>query len=87
MDIVIIEGYDNFSYERYIKDVKLSKEEALKTIQEYTPNGTLPDSYCTTECTLENLEMRKVKSSFTNETFDDFDIQSINGFLKKMEIK
>ena len=73
--------------ECHIKDVKVSKEEALKTIQEYKPNGTLPDSYCITACTLEDLEMRKVKSSFTNETFDDFDIQSINDFLKKMESK
>jgi molybdopterin-guanine dinucleotide biosynthesis protein len=85
MDIIIIEGFDNFSDERYIRDVKLSKEEAQKTIQEYKPNGSLPDSYCMTECTLEDLEMRKIKSSFTNETFDDFDIQHVNDILNKTE--
>lgn len=81
MNIVIIEGYDNFSNERYIKDVKLTKAEAIDAVRQYEPNGTISDSYIINECTLEDLAKSKVKSVFTHEMLDNVDYDRVRAIL------
>ena len=87
MNIVIIEGYDNFSNERYIKDVKLTKAEAIDAVRQYKPNGTMPDSYHINECTLEDLAESKVKSVFTNEILDEIDYTRVKTILEESKIE
>ena len=80
--IVIIEGYDNFSNERYIKSAKYTVEDAREVIQGIELNGSLPDSYRMNECTMEDLELRRVASVFNNEILDEVDLKLVQEHLE-----
>jgi hypothetical protein len=78
MKLTIIEGYDNFSNENYIRDVVANASIAEDVIAKIPPNGTLPDSYQVITCELEDLYAHKIKSAFPpHQFFDDTNLLMI----------
>ena len=77
IDLAIIIGFDNFSYERYIKGAYFSIQKARRAMAKIKPNGSLPDTYRLTLTTPYLLE-----ATSTHE-FDNVDRRLIYHYLQE----
>lgn len=83
VEISIIRGHDNFSYEAYTSGAFFREEEAVQRMREIPPSGDrdLADTYHVIRCKLSDLEAGRIYDGKTKDPLDDIDRRMIYDFL------